>query len=266
MPIFQRDDFSTYYEETGAGEPLVLLCGISADLQAWRFMLPELGKRFRVISVDNRGAGRSSAPDAPYTIAQMADDVLALLEHLQIPSANVLGWSMGGLIAQTVAAKHPDKVKHLLLLASGVAPDGMLKNLINNWVNIRRSDMPYEQVMRHVARLVYSPALANNEAAYEGVIQAMVKNPYRQSLHGFVRQAEALVGYTPAEGVTSLRMPISILVGEHDQLTPPYLSEQLAEVFPHARLQRLPGAHSGFVEYPAQYAKAVIEAIDSPVS
>jgi 3-oxoadipate enol-lactonase len=266
MPIFKRDDFSTYYEEVGSGEPLVLLCGISADLQVWRFMLSELAKRFRVISVDNRGAGRSSAPDAPYTLQQMADDVLALLEHLQIPSANILGWSMGGLIAQLLAASHPGKVKHLVLLASGVAPDGMLKNLITNWVNIRRSNMPYEQVVHHVARLVYSPALANNEAAYEAYVQAMLKSPYRQSIHGFVRQAEALVGYAQPEEIASLRMPISILVGEHDQLTPPYLSEQLAKVFAHARLQRLPGAHSGFVEYPAQYAQAVVEAIDGPSS
>lgn len=265
MPTFIRGDFGTYYEETGAGEPLVLLCGISADLQVWRFLLPELGKHFRVISVDNRGAGRSSAPDAPYTLRQMSDDVLALLEHLQIPAANVLGWSMGGLIAQLLAANHPERVKHLVLLASCVAPDGLLKNLISNWANIRRSDMPDEQVVRHVARLVYSPALANNEAAYEAYVQNMVKNPYRQAIHGFTRQAEAILGYAQPEGIASLRMPISIIVGEHDQLTPPYLSKQLAEIFPHAKLQVLPGAHSGFVEHPAQYAQALITALGHPL-
>jgi 3-oxoadipate enol-lactonase len=261
MPILQRNDFHTYFEECGSGEALVLVCGISADLQAWRFVLPELSKHFRVITFDNRGAGRSSAPDEPYTIEQMASDLLALLDHLQISSTNLLGWSMGGLIAQSLALSQPERIKHLVLLGSFAAPDGMLRNAISNWVNIRLSNMPYEQVVRHVARLVYSPVLANNEATYEGFIQAMVKNPYRQPVHGFVRQAGALIRYAQPERLSNLRLPVSVMVGECDQLAPPYLSEQLAAVFPKAKLQVLPGAHSGFVEYPAQYADAVTNAL-----
>ncbi len=264
MPTLQRENFICYYEETGSGEPLILICGISADLQVWRFILPELSKCVRVISLDNRGAGRSSAPDEVYTIQQMADDVLALMDDLQIPSANIVGWSMGGIIAQSLALSHPERVKHLVLLGSFVAADGMLRNAIGNWVNIRRSDMPYEQVVRHVARLVYSPALANNEATYEAFIQAMLKNPYRQSLQGFVRQAEALIGYAAPTQLSDLQVPISILVGEHDQLAPPYLSEQLSAKFPHATLRVLPGAHSGFVEHPAQYAETLLALINRP--
>jgi pimeloyl-ACP methyl ester carboxylesterase len=119
-----------------------------------------------------------------------------LIDHLQISSANILGWSMGGLIAQSLAMSHPERLKHLVLLGSFAAADGMLKNTITNWVNIRRSNMPYEQVVRHVAQLVYSPALANNEAAYEAYIQNMVKNPYRQPIQGFVRQAEGSIRHS----------------------------------------------------------------------
>jgi len=100
MPSFSRNGFSTYYEETGSGEPVVLICGLSADLQVWRLQVPEFAKAYRVVTFDNRGAGRSDAPDEQYSIGQMADDLDQLLEHLKIERAHVVGWSMGGVIAQ----------------------------------------------------------------------------------------------------------------------------------------------------------------------
>jgi pimeloyl-ACP methyl ester carboxylesterase len=132
VPEFQRNGYVSYYEEAGSGEPLVLICGLSADLTVWRLLLPELAKHFRVVSLDNRGAGRSSAPDEPYTIQGMADDAIALLDHLQIAAANVLGWSMGGVIAQSIALARPEMVKRLVLLGSFAPPDGMFKNAIRN--------------------------------------------------------------------------------------------------------------------------------------
>ena len=78
MPTVETGDIATYYEEAGAGEPLILICGLSADLQVWRFQIPELSKRFRVICYDNRGAGRTNAPDQHYSIAGMSEDLAAL--------------------------------------------------------------------------------------------------------------------------------------------------------------------------------------------
>jgi pimeloyl-ACP methyl ester carboxylesterase len=104
MPTVETGDIVTYYEEAGSGEPLILICGLSADLQVWRFQFPDLSKHCRVICDDNRCAGRTSAPDKPHSNAGMADDLAALLDHLQINSAHILGWSMGGLIAQQFAS------------------------------------------------------------------------------------------------------------------------------------------------------------------
>ncbi len=91
MPTFTRNGFSTYYEDSGAGDPVVFICGLSTDLQFWRFQVPELSKTYRVITFDNRGAGRTDAPDEPYTIVQMANDLDALLGYLAIESASVVG-------------------------------------------------------------------------------------------------------------------------------------------------------------------------------
>jgi 3-oxoadipate enol-lactonase len=252
MPTVQCGEVTIYYEEAGTGDPLLFICGLGADLQIWRFQVSELSQSHRMICFDNRGAGWSGAPDEPYSVEGMAADVIALLDHLQIPAASILGWSMGGLIAQSLALSHPDRVKHLLLLGTFAEADGLLRIAINNWVNIQRPNMPYEQVVRHASRWIFSPALADNDAAYEASVQNMTNNPYRQTLHGFVRQAEALVGYKTSRQLAELRMPTSILVGEHDQLGP-YLSEQLASQIPGSKLLVLPGAHCGFLEYPKQY-------------
>jgi len=115
MPTFTSNGFSTYYEDTGSGDSIVFICGLSADLQAWRLQVPELSRTHRVITYDNRGAGRTDAPDEPYTIAQMADDLAALLGHLNVERATIAGWSMGGVIAQTLALAHPQRVQRLLL-------------------------------------------------------------------------------------------------------------------------------------------------------
>ena len=260
MPVLQRDLFSTYFEESGSGEVLVLICGLSADLQAWRFQVAELSKSYRVICFDNRGAGRSSAPDEPYSIGQMADDLAALMDHLSVSKARVLGWSMGGVIAQSYALAHPARVEQLLLLGTFTAPDGYLHAAISNWVNIRRSEMPYEHIVRHVARMIYSPSLANNPKAYEAFIQAMLANPYRQTDQGFFRQAEALLSYKQPS-LRELKTPTAVLVGEHDQLTPKYMSEELAAAIPGSSLQVLPGAHSGFVEFPEQYNQVLLRTL-----
>lgn len=265
MPTFTTNGFSTYYEDVGSGEPIVFICGLSADLQIWRFQAMELVKTHRVITYDNRGAGRTDAPDAPYSIAQMANDLDALLDHLGIERATIAGWSMGGVIAQTLAIAHPRRVGRLLLLGSFAAPDGYLSAAISNWVNVRRSNLSEEQAVRHAARLVYSPALANRPKVYEVYIQMMLSNPYRQTDHGFFRQAAALLAYGPSDRLSELAsLPTTVLVGEDDQLTPPYLSRQLAEAIPGATLHVLPAAHSGFVEYPDAWTAAIRHALQGP--
>lgn len=263
MPTFQRNGYSTYYEDAGSGDPIVFICGLSADLQVWRFQVPELSKTNRVITLDNRGAGRTDAPNEPYTVGQMADDLNALLDHLKIERAHVVGWSMGGVIAQSLAFEHPERVGQLLLLSTFVTPDCYFRAAVSNWVNLRRSNMPYEHVVRYVARLVYSPELANKPKAYEAFIQAMVANPYRQTDHGFFRQAEALLSYQAAPNLATLRTPAVVMVGEYDQFTPRYLSEQLAETLSGATLRVLPGAHSGFVERPDEWTRAIRDALQS---
>lgn len=260
MPSLHRGTFTTYFEQTGEGEPVVLICGFGAELQAWRLNTPALGKQFRTITFDNRGAGRSSAPDEPYSLPQMAEDLGALLDHLKIASASLLGWSMGGMIAQVFAIKHPDRVRSLALLHTALAPDTFTKVPFDVVEQMRKSDFPYEHAVRLLARLVYSPPTVNNTQIFDQILKFTLNNPYRQSLTGFLRQIEAVRAHEAAD-VSTIRARTTVLAGEVDQLIPGYLSQQLSAAIPGAQLRVLPGGHAGFVEHPEIYNQAFIEAL-----
>src|SRR5262249_60390572 len=96
-------------ETDGAADPLLLIMGLAADSTAWIFQVPEFARQYRTIVFDNRGVGRSSKPCGPYTIHAMADDAAGLLDAIGIARAHVVGGSMGGMIAQELALRHPKR-------------------------------------------------------------------------------------------------------------------------------------------------------------
>src|SRR5207244_8092823 len=117
------DSIELYYEEHGRGDPLLLIMGLAADSTAWMFQVPDFAERYRTIVFDNRGVGRSSKPRGPYTIHEMADDAAGLLDVIGIERAHVVGVSMGGMIAQELALRHPERVRGLVLGCTYPEPD-----------------------------------------------------------------------------------------------------------------------------------------------
>jgi len=252
-------DIVTYYEEAGSGDPLVLIMGLGGDMQVWAFQIPELSKHFRVIAFDNRGAGRTSAPDKPYSIAGMAEDVAGLMDYLSIPKAHILGFSMGGYIAQEFALKHPDRVNRLILLATAPGIDGYGRNVVRSWIDVRRSNLSREQIVRLTACWLYSPELMDDHERFERAIQNSVSNPWAQQDHAFIRQANAVLGFDATGRLANLKPETLVVYGVDDILVPPRNSKRLAELIPNVKLLELPGGHVGVIEYAPQYNAAFLE-------
>ena len=119
MPLTFVNDIELYYESHGSGDPLLLIGGLGLAVSEMQPLIEKLAAGHRVIAVDNRGAGRSAKPPGPYTIEQMAADLAALAAHLGLSCAHVLGISMGGRIAMTLAVERPGLVDRLVLVSTG---------------------------------------------------------------------------------------------------------------------------------------------------
>lgn len=137
--ILPVNGINLYYESHGKGEPLLLIEGLGYSSWMWYRQIPEFAKKYRVIAFDNRGVGLTDKPDSEYTIELMADDAASLLLSLGIESAHVLGVSMGGYIAQSLATRHPDKVKSLILACTNMGGGEALSTnskLLNGYLKL----------------------------------------------------------------------------------------------------------------------------------
>src|SRR5688500_3738894 len=115
MPTLTVDGNDLHYVERGDGEPLLLIMGLSGTHLAWGDpFVDALAADFTVIAYDHRGVGRSSRIDEPFTLVQLADDAAALMDGLGLESAHVLGVSMGGMVAQELALRRPDRIRTLV--------------------------------------------------------------------------------------------------------------------------------------------------------
>lgn len=259
MPRLQMRDIIMYYEEAGQGDPLLLITGLGSDLQSWALTVPALAKQFRVITFDNRGAGRTSAPDRPYSIENMADDAVALLDALEIDKAHVLGFSMGGCIAQELALRNPARVDKLILVSTAPDVDGYGVAALRALTTVRRSNVSREGFVRVMAPFIYSPDFLNDAGRLERAIVNSLANPYPQQDHAYLRQAEAIFRFSAASRLGDIKNETLVIHGVDDNLVPPHNGRRLAEGLPSATHVELPGGHVGLLEHPDEYNAAFLE-------
>ncbi len=124
MPTIPSNHIHLYYEEHGHGQPLVFIHGLGSSTKDWESQVPEFSKSYRVITFDLRGHGQSDKPAGPYQIPMLAADLAGLFQALSIPSAHLVGLSLGGAVAFQFAIDYPAKVKTLTIVNSGPSLGG----------------------------------------------------------------------------------------------------------------------------------------------
>jgi pimeloyl-ACP methyl ester carboxylesterase len=256
VPKVRVNDIHIHYQQAGPadGEPLLLIMGWGGDHTAWAFQVPAFAEAFRVISPDNRGAGQSDQPDTPYTIAGMAEDLVGLLDRLDIGSAHVSGASMGGMIAQEIALKHPERARTLQLHCTLARPDAYGKMLVESLLQVRdRSDR--EEFARAILPWILTRGTVGERPDFvELLIQTAAEHPYPTTPAALRRQAEAIGGHDSLDRLAGLRMPTLITVGAEDILVPPAFSRELHARIPDSELAIIPdAAHLHFMEQPERF-------------
>ncbi len=233
-----------YYQVKGEGSPLVLLMGFGADGNLWEKHVEVYQKHFQCILIDNRGVGKSDAPEGPYSTSMMAHDTAAVMDHLGIAQAQVAGISMGGAIAQALALNHPGKVKSLVLISTWPSFNNFARTVYENLKKLRPV-LPADDFMELLQLWIFAPPyydqhLEDLKSAQKGALE----NPTPQSRTGFDGQLDACIAHNSVDRLHQIDTPTLITIGMMDIFTPPAFSETLYEKIRGAKIERFPqGGH-----------------------
>ena len=247
MPTVRVGDIQIYYQETGEGDPLVLLMGWGGDHTAWGLQVPAFSREFRSIAPDNRGAGQTDQPDIPYTIRMLADDTVGFLDALGVDRAHVAGVSMGGMIAQEIAINYPERVLTLGLHASLARVDPFVAAVGQSLLRARAT-LSREDYIRALLLWLLSPrTYAERPDLVELIVRVLVDNPHPASLAGLTRQAEACWAHDTLQRLEKIRCPTLITVGAEDIFVPLKFSRVLQERIAGAELLVIEGGGHGYL-------------------
>jgi pimeloyl-ACP methyl ester carboxylesterase len=266
MPYAVINKIRMHYEIVGHGDPVLLINGLSAPAAGWALQVQALAPHFRVVTFDNRGVGETDLPPEPvYTTAQMADDAAAVLRHLKVARAHVLGASMGGTIAMELALRHPRLVRSLTLACTWAEADARFLHTIDSWIALAYR-VPVEERLRHVIYpWLFTPAFFATKQAVETAFHRAMAYPHQTKAEAIERQGKGIVAWngTRLKRLSSIRIPVLVLAGADDILTPPAFSRAIAKRLPRARLSVLPGAHGFFLEHAELFNRAVLRFLKS---
>lgn len=255
-----RDGVVLRYEQRGSGPLVALVQGLGLPAGLWLglpFGLARAG--YCVVTPDNRGAGRSDAPDPPYEMATLAADLAAILSAVDGGPALVVGISLGGMIVQQLALDHPQLVAGIVLAASSCGPPVGLppsERILSLLMAALTGEIPLQRVYRYFA---HPESLARRPELFREWDRLFERDPRaRPTARGLRGQLAAAAAYDGGAQLARIHCPAEVLTGDADRVIPPRNSEILAERLPDSRLTVVERAGHAFpLEHPRQLPLAI---------
>lgn len=253
-----RDGVAINYESHGAGPPLILISGTGHNLNFWSGQVPFFAPEFQTIVFDNRGVGASSVPPPGYTLAAMADDTAHLLDHAGIDAAHVMGFSMGGHIAQELALNHPDRVLSL----------GIHHSWARNGARLKKFQETRRYLAEHDQRIALTELsmLALHASAYYDAHAEEMEIHRRYLLEqspvnaGWIGQLEACIAGDTWDRLPQITVPTLVTCSELDIIAAPHLSQEIHQRIAGSRLHIMQGTgHVALMEAPEAFARICLD-------
>jgi pimeloyl-ACP methyl ester carboxylesterase len=231
-----------HWESTGAGDPVLMIMGLGLSGGAWWRTVPVLSRSLRVITFDARGVGRSHARLHSFTTEAMADDAVSVLDAAGVDRAHVYGFSLGGMVAQQVALRHPERVRSIVLGAThpggprAARPDDDVMEFFR-----RRASMSPEDAARASVPFNYGARCRSEHAdRIAEDIRRRLEHPFAEP--AYRAQIIAATLHNCYRRLKRIEAPALVIHGREDRVIPVANAEILAERLPHARLRILDGA------------------------
>ena len=240
MPFACRPDARIWWDQSGTGDPILLIMGHAYGADMWHRTAPELAASYRVIRFDNRGVGRSSDPPGPYSVPLMAEDALAVLDAASAASAHVYGVSLGGAVALQLALDHPGRVRSLTLGCTAASAEGASRGALLTRV---QSLLPAAALNRMAWKLLYGPDTPAGRRAED---QQIVRRT-RCSGRGRRGQLTGLASFDVTGRLEEIRIPALVMHGARDRIVPAAGAQRLASGIAGARLVMFPDAGHAYI-------------------
>lgn len=252
MPFARVNDIDLYYEQSGAGERLLFISGTGADLRrSPRLTEGTQFAAFELLEFDQRGLGQSAVPKGPYTMADYADDAAALLNAVGWDSALVLGVSFGGMVAQELAIRHPERVRRLVLACTSAGGAGGASYPLHELVGLDLQASLDTRLQLLDTRWDAAWRAENPEMVAMVAEGFQLGEPDGGPREGALLQLEARSHHDTSARLGEIRCPTLVCGGRFDGLAPPPNSEFLANGIPGAQLSFFNGGHIFFLQDPA---------------
>ena len=249
MPLVQVGALRLFHEVAGSGEPVLMLMGLGGDHHGWDLVRGDLVRNHRLVLLDNRDAGASGEASAPYQLADMAADALAVMDRLDVARFHLMGASMGGAIAQRIALAAPERVASLALVSTWGRTDAFLAAIHRSWLQLAATLDPEVFLSVQAPWAFTSHFFASPPPAVVALQEGFRARGALRSVPAYQRQVDACLGHDALPALAAVRAPTLVLVGEEDILTPPRHAHELTAAIPGARLASLPATgHACFLE------------------
>ena len=265
------------YDTIGDGYPVVLVHGFSNRKEHWRAQIGDLSEYFKLIRLDNRGAGKSDRPDGTYTMEIYADDINGLLDHLNIEIAHIIGHSLGGMIVQNFALKYPERVNKIVLIntIAGVTPPGVppdqgieiyKKNAIagikareKNPLNAFIAGEKHSYSREFWQQMKEDPINKfHNIWSVEDLVEEKTK--YGPTEKDINHQAEALASHNTYERLHEIKNQVLIIAADKDKTCPMLMNKKIHELLPNSSFIVIKKAgHQSILEYPHIINRYIID-------
>jgi pimeloyl-ACP methyl ester carboxylesterase len=254
MPIFVHDGLTLWYEESGSGPPVIFIAGTMSDHATWDIVVPQL-KGLRSITPDNRDIGNSSVARRDYTVREMAGDVLALMGHLDLERASIVGHSLGGKVAQEVTLLAPARVDKLVLVCSSAQHDLQSRSLMELWISLREEiadDLVFAEV---ICLCAMGPEPMAKISLRDAAEMWMTRStPQRGS--SFIRNVEASLANDTLARLGEIQAPTLVVYSDCDRIFSRKHGEQLIAAIPDAQGALMEGCgHAPMADRPAEFAR-----------